>query len=43
MWDLSSGKYVFEFSTDKGDGGGIRAMDIDHSGKRYRAEWIISI
>ena len=34
VWDISSGKNVFEFSGDMGKDVGIRAMDVDMAGKR---------
>ena len=33
VWELCSGKCVFEFSTDTGS---ASSLDIDHTGKRYR-------
>ena len=36
VWDISSGKNVFEFCADMGKEVGIRAMDVDRAGKRYQ-------
>ena len=35
VWDISSGKNVFEFCADMGKDVGVRAMDVDRAGKRY--------
>ena len=35
VWDISSGKNVFEFCADMGKEVGIRTMDVDRAGKRY--------
>ena len=35
MWDLITGACIFEFSADFKRGGGITAIDIDESGRRY--------
>lgn len=34
VWDILSGKNVFEFSADMGKDVGVRSMDIDKAGKR---------
>ena len=35
VWDLMTGTCIFEFSADFRRGGGITAIDIDDSGRRY--------
>ena len=34
VWDISSGRNVFEFCADMGKEVGIRAIDVDKAGKR---------
>ena len=35
VWDINTGKKMFEFSANMGEGVIITAMDVDKAGKRY--------
>lgn len=44
VWDIYSGKKMFEFSANLGDGIIISAMDVDKSGKRWvNVHWTINL